>query len=551
MVGRTSFVAGLTGIALVVVACAPGEARVASVALRDPLTLIDEVYASGNSLRLYVVAADAYGCDASTGEVTPDVPDQEIGTLPDAVVDIALRRDELVNREVRVPPGTWTIFVRGRGNDPMSGRVNVPIARGCSTVTIGNGETVGVTIMLAPITVMGMCGDGILSPDEQCEPGPPECGPDCRTTVEPLNAMFSNFDQTRPRIGARPGRRVVAVWTSGDRGTIGLRLFDPQGRVLTGMGPLSFDTTVDDLAPLPNTQDLADAAVATDGRFAIALTDRAGDHDVRVSFWDENRNIQGGHQHVRTTRTGVQQRPALAFHSSNALLVVFEDASSPTGLSGRVFSAAGVPLGDEAFPVGTGQTGASAPSVAATAAGWVVAFAAGGDVFYQRFAADGAPLDVSAQRIAEPAGSREHPAVGALADGTFLVAWTETLAPGDAMGTGVRARIFAPDGTPRGMPFLVNTTLAGDQSRPSVAVGGTTFLVAFQSGPSIRARSFDSDGNPRLNRERPPSFADFEVAPSGATPAAAVIGSGSQLWFWIAFEGTGNGTDVFARRFPL
>jgi hypothetical protein len=514
--------------------------------------LIDDVYASGNALRLYVLSMDAYACNPTTGEVTPEVPDQEVGTLPDAVVDVALGRDQLTNHEVRVPPGAWTIFVRGRGNDPMTGRMNVPIARGCNTAMVGNGETFGVTIMLAPITVMGLCGDGILSPDEQCERTAPECAADCRTMPEPLISMFADSDQVRPRAAGRLGRRAVAVWVSDNR-DIGLRVFDPLGRPLVGMGPLAVDTTLDMLQPLPGAQMNADVAVAPDGRFAIALTDLGGDTDVRVSFWDENRNPMGSlHQHVRSNRTGVQQNPALSFHSSGALMVVFEDASSPTGLSGRVFAAgATTPSGAEAFAVGMGQSGARAPAIAPIPSGFVVAFAAGGNVFFQRFSDGGSPIDANAQPAADGGGMREDPAVAALADGTFLLAWTEMLAPGDGMGTGVRARVFGPDGMPRSMPFLVNTTLEGNQGRPAVAAAGTRFLVAFQSERSVRARGFDQRGEPILNRERPPNFADFEVAAAGRSPWVTAIGSGPEAWFWVLYEGEGNGSDIFARRFPL
>ncbi|MDQ3037532.1 MAG: hypothetical protein M3Y87_34375 [Myxococcota bacterium] len=119
------------------------------------------------------------------------------------------------------------------------------------------------------------------------------------------------------------------------------------------------------------------------------------------------------------------------------------------------------------------------------------------------------------------------------------------------MGQGVRARVIGSDGMPVGAAFLVNDTIAGDQMRPSATAAASRFLVAFQSGPSIRARVLSSAGDPSLNRERPPTLGDFEIAPAGAQPAAAVIGSGVDQAWWIAWEGAGEATDIFARRYLL
>ena len=133
-------------------------------------------------------------------------------------------------------------------------------------------------------------------------------------------------------------------------------------------------------------------------------------------------------------------------------------------------------------------------------------------------------------------------------DGTFLVAWAES----DGMGSGVRGRVFSADGTPAGAPFAVNDTIAGEQSAPAVAGAGERFLVAFQSGGSVRARAFSAAGDPSLNREQPPTLGDFPVAAAGARPSVGVIGTGTSQAWWVVWEGAGAGsTDIFGRRFPL
>lgn len=539
---------------LALVGCAT-DAHVSGLAIRDPLGLVEDVYGSGHELRLYVLPGDPYGCNASSGTLTTDVPDLEPGMFGDAIVDVSLAQADTAGRDVQVPPGSWTVLVRGKGTDRVSGEMNVFIATGCQTVAVENGATVEVPIVLVPVVSMGTCGNSILSPDEQCEGGP-NCT-DCRTTPESLNTTTTG-PQQRVRVAARSGQRTVALWN--DLGLrpagISLRLFDPDARPLTGMGPLEFDEDLDGAGVmLASVQTDASVAVAPDGRIAIAFADLSMSgstmSDVRVAFFSQSRTVQGASQLLRTDNAGAQGVPAVAISGSGATMVVFEDAQSSTGLSGRVIpTGTTMPAGGEAFEVGAGRTGASAPAIAGTASGFVVAFAAAGDVFYQRFSADGEPSDASAQPIADPGGARSVPAVGAAGDDSFLVAWAEDNA--DGMGSGVRGRVVNAAGTPVDDPFTVNTTLAGDQTRPAVAGSSAAFVVAFESAGSVRARGFTSAGVPSLNHERPPTLDDFEVAATASQPAAAVVGSGATQTWWIAYQAPGADADeVFARRFPL
>ncbi|AKF07588.1 hypothetical protein [Sandaracinus amylolyticus] len=522
-------------------ACTAETAPGRGVALRDPLGLIDDVYGAGNSLRLYVLPAGSFACTPASGTVLPDPPDVQ-ETFSDAVVDVTLTRDDLASYSVELPPGDYVVLARGKGTDPVSGRMNVFIATGCATSTVADGETVGVTVVLAPIVGMGECGDGILSPDEQCETGAPTCT-DCRTVAETLNTS-TDADQTAPRVAARSGQRVAVAWED-DATNVRFRLFDPNGRPLTG------GLAVDTEATLAGVQNGGGIAVAPDGRVALSLVDfPAGDVNARVVFYSPSL-MQQATPELRADRTGIQNGPAIAYHSSGAAMAVFQDASSPTGLSGRAFATGTTaPSGAEAFEVGTGQAGGTTPAIAATSSGFVVAFAALGQIYVQRFGTDGAPVDAAAQPVADAGGMRTAPALAALADGTFLVAWAE--ANGDGMGSGIRARVFSDAGVAADAPFTVNSTLAGDQLEPAVGAAGDRFLVAFRSGNAVRAAVRSPSGDPSLNREQPPTLGDFEVAGTGARPAVAVIGAGADQAWWVVYQAPGaGGLDIFGRRFPL
>ncbi len=82
-------------------------------------------------------------------------------------------------------------------------------------------------------------------------------------------------------------------------------------------------------------------------------------------------------------------------------------------------------------------------------------------------------------------------------DGSFLVVWSTHSPPGDEE-RGIRGRFLAPDGTPRGEEFRVNTFTTGNQLGPEVEVSddGKTFLVVWytESGPGSDTDDFSISG---------------------------------------------------------
>lgn len=94
------------------------------------------------------------------------------------------------------------------------------------------------------------------------------------------------------------------------------------------------------------------------------------------------------------------------------------------------------------------------------------------------------------------------PSITALADGRFVVTWTDTSQTGgDTSGYAVRAQLFNADGSQSGAEFLVNTTTLNIQLEPTItALADGRFVVAWSdgsqtggdtSGFAIRAQIFD------------------------------------------------------------
>ena len=101
--------------------------------------------------------------------------------------------------------------------------------------------------------------------------------------------------------------------------------------------------------------------------------------------------------------------------------------------------------------------------------------------------------------------SQTRPNITALADGRFVVVWSDiSLSPDDPSSLAVRAQVFNADGSHSGAEFLVNTTTTGSQAEQSItALADGRFVVAWTddshstanpSGIEVLAQVFNADG---------------------------------------------------------
>ncbi len=549
----------LLGLASMVLfaSCAGSEepAHGLGFGLRDPLDLIDDVE---GDLRLLVFSAETHSCDAAMGLLTPEPNPERGAEVADAVVDITFSPSTPTTM-VQLNPGTYSVLVRGWGTDVVSGVPNTIIASGCAGgVEIAAGETREINIDLIQIFGEGVCGDGILSPDEQCDDNNTTSGDGCSDTcrTEP-------FQVARPASGAAGEQLPAAAWTPGQRAAVvydsndasrevKIMLFGPDGQPITTPTALGFDGPADTIAGVQTSPTVSMGG----GRIATAWADFRGGadpSDVYVRFFDMDRNPQGATALATDASTSAQAAPSIATRSDGSTLVAFEDATSATGLSGAFFAAGATTPAGADFAIGEGTTGATAPAAVALPDGFLVAFTASGDVFLQRFDATGSPVDASAQPVLDDAGgTQDQPATASLPDGRTVVAWRDST--GDGAGTAIRARVFGADGVAVGPAVVVNSTTGGDQSAPAAAAGAERFAVAFQSGSEIRCTMLNADGVPALNREADPSPGDFPVASGAVSEVAAAAGGPAAepllfiVWKDTAMDAVG---DIRGRLFPL
>lgn len=140
------------------------------------------------------------------------------------------------------------------------------------------------------------------------------------------------------------------------------------------------------------------------------------------------------------------------------------------------------------FVAGQQSGKARDPSVAAPSSGYAVIWtdgiglpdADGTCIRFRRFESSGQALEAEYTLNTTTAGDQRHPALAVQQDGALLAAWSTSGADiEDPMG-GIRGRTLLAHGLPLGADFRINTTTRGTQEKPSIAaLSRETFAAVF------------------------------------------------------------------------
>jgi large repetitive protein len=193
-------------------------------------------------------------------------------------------------------------------------------------------------------------------------------------------AIGGDETQNIPQVALRPdgGFVVVCQALMGERPyEIKAQLFSASG------GPLGSAFLVNDDS-LPYDRVEPAVAVAADGRFAIAWTDRGGDfardHEdgvgVAARFYAADATPLGPSLRPNTFLPGPQEKPAVSALPNRGFLVLWDSGGdldrSGRGIFARVFGPHGMPRGDEQLVISEGRLGPPAVSVAPNGRGIAV-----------------------------------------------------------------------------------------------------------------------------------------------------------------------------------
>jgi hypothetical protein len=200
---------------------------------------------------------------------------------------------------------------------------------------------------------------------------------------------------------------------------------------------------------------------------------------------------------------------------------------------------------------------ATAQSVAMDADGnYVVVWAAqdqdgsGWNVYAQRYSATGTPLGGPVEVNTTTAGDQLYPSVAMNAGGAFVVTWSSN--GQDGSGWGVFAQRYNADGTAAGGEFQVNTTAQGDQMYSAAAMDATgDFVITWSSsgqdgsGWGVFAQRYNADGTA--------AGGEFQVNATTAGDqmysSVAMDAAGDFVITWSSNGQDGSGWNVFARRY--
>ena len=294
----------------------------------------------------------------------------------------------------------------------------------------------------------------------------------------------TNNDQLSPSVAALSNGNSVVAWESlgqdGNGWGVFLKIYAPDGSSLTSELQVNATNTGDQQRP--------DVTALQGGGFVVTWTSYGQDGDgagVYARIFAADGTAVGGEFLVNTTTASSQDLPTVAALADGGFFVAWQangdQDGSGYGIFGQRFDAAGVAVGGEVQINGAGANNQTLPAVTAlTDGGYVVAWQVDGSqdgwglgIFAQRFDASGAAVGGEFQVNTFNIADQGNPSISALADGGFVVTWQgggyDWFENQDTDNWGVYARIYDANGIAVGGEILVNTTTVDQQIEPSVA----------------------------------------------------------------------------------
>ena len=308
--------------------------------------------------------------------------------------------------------------------------------------------------------------------------------------------------QEDPAVAALSDGRFVVAWSDVPLGETNVlaQIFNGDGSKAGSEIP-AFVTSNDEATPT--------ITELSGGGFAIAIAGAGpSGYEIQARIFDANGVPAGAGFALTTPTSDARYMPALTSLSDGRLLATWADEGQGSpDIVARIFQADGTPLTGQLPVNGTVRDLQIAPNATALADGrFVVTWTDIGidfaDIWAQLFDADGTPAgrEFLVARTGDYAEFAS--AAAALTDGRFVVAWSDVNRTGeDTSGYAVRAQVFNPDGSRSGAEFQVNTGTLADQARPDIAVlADGRFVVSWNdaserpddaTGLAVRAQIFD------------------------------------------------------------
>jgi len=304
------------------------------------------------------------------------------------------------------------------------------------------------------------------------------------------------------------------------------------------------------------------AAALSDGGWlmtwaGVGVGDASGIYAQRYA---ENGTAVGEEFWVNAYTESPQGSPAITVLSDGDWLVVwqsFGQDGSGDGVYAQRFSIDGAAVGGE-FQVNTYTEGTQDfPAITAlTDGGWLIAWQSSGQdgsgdgIYAQRYSADGDAVGGEFQVNTYTESIQGSPALTALPEGGWVAAWKSYGQDGSFFG--VYAQRFAADGTTVGDEFQVNTYSDGVQEEPDITTlsdGG--WLMVWESYgqdgafDGIYGQRYAADGTTVGNEFRVNTY----TASTQTSPDVAALPDGGWLVTWQSYGQDGSDFGIYSQRY--
>ncbi|MGB0466608.1 MAG: tandem-95 repeat protein [Pontibacterium sp.] len=307
-----------------------------------------------------------------------------------------------------------------------------------------------------------------------------------------------------------------------------------------------------------------------DGGFIAMWSDASSGYVVAQRF-TENATPVNGEFIVNESLSNGQGQPEVAGLSDGGFVAVWSEVGEELGIAdvrAQVFAADGSLTGGEILVNSITADQQSVPAVTALTNGnfvvlWADNSQSGGavgefEIMGQLFSAGGSKINEAFQVNNTVTYLQNDPVVTSLADGGFVALWTDySTSDDDPHGHAVRGQVFNADGSESGGEFLVNTTLSGSQSDPSVtALSDGSFIAFWQdlsftgedtSSYAVRGQRFMSDGS-KAGEE---FLANSTTTGAQLEPVVTELSGGRIVVLWEDRSQTGDDTSESAIRGQL
>ena len=360
--------------------------------------------------------------------------------------------------------------------------------------------------------------------------------------------VSSGFEQLYPVIAALSGGGYVVSWVPvGQDGSgygVYAQRYDSNG-VAPGQEARVNTTTVGDQF-WPVITGLAD------GGYVIAWMSDLQDGSefgIYAQRYNASGAAVGGETRANTYTANAQSFPTIAALNDGGYVIAWESEGqdppgngypfASTGIYAQRYNANGAAVGNETQINTTTAFGQSSPAITALSdGGYVVAWQSSGQeiegagIWSQRYDVNGAPVGVETHVNTQTISDQIDPAITGLSNGGYVVVWY-----GGEYGASaaISARRYDASGAPVGVQTRVDTTTADVDVLPAVtALSDGGYVVTWSStglGPwSLNAQRYDANGTPvgselLLNS---PSISGY-VQPS---PAVAALAGGGYAAVW-------------------